>query len=128
MAKPAILAKPAISAKPASTEAGMVTSEFAIVLPIFLFFGFVLASAIVSGWQVMHVSTEAKEIAREFSIDGQTTLAARAKSTGADVDVSVEGNIVSVTVHRAGGGVYDWLGIEFVGTHEMVVEPGVRRG
>lgn len=109
-------------------EPGMVTSEFALVLPVFIFIGFLLAALLVAGSQHVRVGNEAKEIAREVSIGGEAALADGARSSGATVNVAIEGDIVSVSVRRSGSGVLEWLNIDFVGTHRMVVEPGVAHG
>lgn len=104
-------------------EGGMVTAEFAIVTPAVILVALALISMLVMGWKQVEVGNEAKEIAREYSLHGHTTLAEQAKATGADVRLGVEGEVVTVTVTRRGGGLYSWFDLDFSGTHRAVIEP-----
>ncbi|WP_406715219.1 TadE/TadG family type IV pilus assembly protein [Trueperella pyogenes] len=107
-----------------SSEDGVVTAEFAIITPVFVFLGFVLTSLILLGWQHVAIANEAREIAREVSIKGETQLAAQAEGSGADVKMSLDGEILTVTVRRPGRGIYSWVDMELTGQHRVVMEPG----
>lgn len=109
---------------PRAAEPGMVTAEFAITLPAVILVALALISMLAMGWKQVEVANEAKEIAREYSIQGGTSLAEQATTTGADVKVGVEGQVVTVTVTRHGRGLYAWLEVDFTGTHQAMIEPG----
>ncbi|MDY5403540.1 MAG: hypothetical protein SPG34_04295 [Trueperella sp.] len=113
---------PRVSSRAA--EPGMVTAEFAITLPAVILVALALISMLAMGWKQVEVANEAKEIAREYSIQGGTSLAEQATATGADVKVGVEGQVVTVTVTRHGRGLYAWLEVDFTGTHRAMIEPG----
>lgn len=111
-----------------TAEAGMVTSEFALITPIYFFVVFLMLGGLVGAWKTIEVSNEAKEIAREYSIGGSREIAESVSDSGAAVNIDVSENLVYVTVTRHGTGVYDLIGIDFIGQHRAVVEPGVRDG
>ncbi|WP_394263188.1 hypothetical protein, partial [Trueperella sp.] len=107
-------------------ESGMVTSEFALVTPIYFLMVFLMLGGLVGAWRTIDVSNEAKEIAREYSIEGRTEVAAAVQSSGGQVAIDVTGDIVHVMVRRVGTGLYELAGVDFVGQHRSVIEPGAR--
>lgn len=111
--------------KAVAGEPGMVTSEFALVTPLYFLSFMVMVALLINGWMHVSVNNEAKEIAREVSLYGESVLAQQARESGAQVDITVEDQIVTVAVEREGTGVFDLLNIDFVGKHRSLVEPGV---
>ena len=109
-------------------ESGMVTSEFALVTPIYFLMVFLMLGGLVGAWRTIDVSNEAKEIAREYSIEGRTDVAEAVQNSGGQVSIDVTGEIVHVTVRRFGTGLYELAGVDFVGQHRSVIEPGVHDG
>lgn len=108
----------------AHPEPGMVTSEFALVTPIYLLVGVLMIGGLVGAWKTIMVSNEAKEIAREYAIHGEAEIATAVRREGADVSINVNEQIVHVEVRREGTGVYELMGVDFVGHHRSVIEPG----
>ncbi|VEI13152.1 hypothetical protein [Trueperella bialowiezensis] len=108
-------------------EPGMVTAEFALVAPMYFLAALAMIAALVGGWKTIVVANEAKEIAREYAIDGSTQIATDVERAGGEVTIETEGGVVHVVVRREGTGVYDLVGVDFVGQHRSVIEPGGAR-
>lgn len=109
-------------------EPGMVTTEFALVAPVYFLMVLFTIGGLVGAWKTIEVSNDAKEIAREYSLGGRTDIAQAVQSSGAEVGIDVQGEIVHVTVRREGTGVYELAGVDFVGQHRSVIEPEARGG
>ncbi|WP_394263264.1 hypothetical protein [Trueperella sp.] len=109
-------------------EPGMVTGEFALVTPIYLLMVLLMLGGLVGAWRTIQVSNEAKEIAREYSIEGTTDVAGAVQNAGGQVSIDVVDDVVHVTVRREGTGMYELAGVDFVGQHRSVIEPGASDG
>ncbi|MDP9801092.1 Flp pilus assembly protein TadG [Arcanobacterium wilhelmae] len=114
----------------ARTESGMVTAEFAIVLPVVALVVVFLISCIVGAQGISATDTAAREVSRAISLGANESEAmAIARATaGEDAQVLIgqSGRALNVSVSAPAHGALAYFGITFTGKHHVVLEPGIR--
>lgn len=111
--------------RPRRHEDGMVTVETALSQgPLWL--GLILAMVpILAFVELMSANFMSRDLARHIAIHGALVQSQvmRNAAEAADVDVTIDGEFVEVTVTKESPLVLDFLGVEIKGTHRVVMEP-----
>ncbi|MFC5281547.1 TadE/TadG family type IV pilus assembly protein [Arcanobacterium canis] len=120
---------PRIRRVPVKRERGMVTAEFAVIVPAVILVVLILISCIVGAQGVSRTDTAAREVSRALSLGASESeamaIARRVAGEQAQVVIGHSGQLLSVSVSAPARGVLSYFGTTFTANHRVVVEPGV---
>ncbi|MGV9196585.1 TadE/TadG family type IV pilus assembly protein [Arcanobacterium canis] len=113
----------------AKRERGMVTAEFAIIVPAVILVVLLLISCVVGAQGVSTTDNAAREVSRALSLGANESeamaIARRVAGEQAQVMIGHSGQLLSVSVSAPARGILSYFGMTFTANHRVVLEPGV---